>query len=96
MFPGGGNCGGGGGGFFLPGGGINQIFNQFGGLLANAQNFMQNTLSSMNTAGGMIDPVQMNMLQIYTQNYLAFMQTITSLTKQVGDLDKSIANNVGS
>ena len=95
MFPGG-NGGGSGGGVFFPGGGVNQMFNGFQSALANAQNYMENTLSSLNTAGGMIDPVQMNMLQMYTQNYLAFIQTMTSLTKQVGDLDKSIASNIGS
>ncbi len=93
MFPG---SGGGAGSFMVPGGGINEVLNQIGGLLSNTQNQMENTLAAMNTTGGMLDPIQMAQVQMITQSYLAAVQTFTSVIKQVGDLDKSIANNIGS
>lgn len=84
-----------GGGF--AGGGVNGILYGMTGLLNNAQQTMMENISTLSAQnGGMLDPAQMAQLQIYTQNYLAFIQTITSLIKQFGDLDKTIATNIGS
>ena len=78
------------------GGGVNGIIDSMTGLLGGAQQTLQQNLSTMNTQdGGQLDPVQMAKLQICTQNYLAFIQSITSLIKQFGDLDKTVATNMG-
>ena len=78
------------------GGGVNGLLNSMTGLLAGAQQSMEQNLSTMNTQnGGQLDPTQMAQLQICTQNYLAFIQSITSLIKQFGDLDKTVATNIG-
>ncbi len=76
-------------------GGVNSIFSNLSGILNNAQQSMADTLNNFNSQG-MLDPLQMTQLQIYTQNYLAFIQLITSLVKQFGDLDKTVATNIGS
>ncbi len=78
------------------GGGINGILNSMTELLAGAQQSLEQNLTTMNTKnGGQLDPAQMAQLQICTQNYLAFIQSITSLIKQFGDLDKTVATNMG-
>lgn len=78
------------------GGGVNGLLSSMTGLLSGAQQSLEQNLSTMNTQnGGQLDPVQMAQLQICTQNYLAFIQSITSLIKQFGDLDKTVATNIG-
>jgi len=83
----------------MPGGnagGVNSLMYSLSGLLTNAQQATQQNLANLQSQGGMIDPVQMIQVQIQTQNYLTVVQTITSIVKQFGDLDKTIATNIGS
>jgi hypothetical protein len=79
------------------GSGVNNMLYSLSGILNNAQQSMAQTLNEFNSKnGGMLDPIQMTQLQMYTQNYLAFIQLVTSMVKQFGDLDKTVATNIGS
>ena len=82
------------------GGNINQIFNQLSNLMDqtsdNMSRKMSDIVSEMKSQGGTLNPVQTNQLQVLMQTYMAVVTTFSSITKQVGDLNKSIAQNIGT
>lgn len=81
-------------------GGINDIFDVLPSLIQQTTESMKQNIQDMKTTmsknNGMLDPIQMNQLQMMTQVYGAIISTWSSLVKQVGDTEKSIANNIGT
>jgi|GEM_PF-3109617 len=80
--------------------GATTILGGVSSLLMNTISGAEATIAQLqaeaNANGGMLDPVQMIGLQIATINLNTALQTTTSIVKNFGDLDKSIAQNIGS
>jgi hypothetical protein len=84
----------------VTGGGINDIFEILPSLIQQSTDNMKQNIQDMRStmAGnhGMLDPIQMQQLQMMSQVYSAIVQTFSSLVKEVGTIEKSIANAIGN
>ena len=56
---------------------------------------MQQIQSNASANNGMLDPMQMNQMQMLMQSYIALITMFSSIVKQVGDVEKQIASNIG-
>lgn len=79
---------------------INAVFGELTNLMQQSSDSMQKSISDMSSTmksqGGTLDPMQTNNLQMLMQSYTAFVTTFSSITKQIGDLNKQIASNIGA
>ncbi len=74
-------------------GGISNLMNN---TISGAENAVAELQAEANANGGMLDPAQMIQLQMAVVNMTTVLQTSTSMVKDLGDLDKTIATNIGS
>ena len=56
---------------------------------------MQQIQSNASANNGMLDPMQMNQMQMLMQSYIALITMFSSIVKQVGDVEKQVASNIG-
>lgn len=81
-------------------GGINDVFSQLFILINGAQGSIQDGITNINNSQrnsqGVLDPIGMTQLQMLMQNYTSLVQMWSSIIKQFGDLDRSVAQNTGS
>lgn len=74
-------------------GNMSNLVNQSAYSLEQSIQALQNDAAAN---GGMLSPLQLANLQMYVQTYTSLVTSWSSIIKQVGDLDRSIASNIGS
>jgi len=82
------------------GGGIGAIFAQLSNMVNQSEVGMEQNLQQIGDSAaannGVLSPIQLTQLQMILQSYTALVTTWSSIVKQIGDLDRSIATNIGS
>jgi hypothetical protein len=77
---------------------IAAIFNSLTQTIGTAENAipqqMQQIQNNASSNNGMLDPMEMNQMQMLMQSYIALITMFSSIVKQVGDTEKQIASNM--
>jgi hypothetical protein len=66
------------------------------GAVGSVQDGLNNISNDYRNSQGVLDPIGMGKVQMLMQNYISLVQLWSSIIKQFGDVDRSIAQNTGS
>ena len=81
--------------------GMNQVLDTFQPLLQQTATTIQKNINEIynkaaSNPNGVMDPQDLIKIQALTQTYSAVIQAWSSIIKQVGDVERQIAGNIGA